>query len=130
MAELIPTFDTNLIENNARLFSRITAEANQIAPLLAQKFTARIKSNDRAYHILNLSAGSNPIELMGKELEFSVDWAACGGVDKQTCFWLNINKNGKYYSYICLLPSEFEKVFTQKGMAPKMFRAWKYATGK
>ena len=85
---IIPEKEYAAVEDGARVFAAITSEAHEIAPLLAQEFTVRIKSNkeaarwlDCAYH--PMSKGKSMAKLLGKTVKVKVDWGACGGVEHQ-----------------------------------------------
>lgn len=103
--------ELSLIENNARMFATITSEANQIVPLLTQKFMMRIKSGTPP-------PIGVPVNIMGKWIECQVDWEYSEG-----CI-LTIRPVKGYGLYMFGV-NDFAKHVTQKGLAPRMFNAWK-----
>lgn len=114
--------DMKVIENNARMFSVITSEANALAPLLMQSFPVRFKAGEYARkHNFSYSAP------MGKRVECIVDWGSeAFNFKTACCFWLKDINTGREY---CIQPEEFTELVTQKGLVVKMFKAWKQAKG-
>ena len=105
--------DLEVIENNARMFATITSEANQIMPLLTQKFEMRIKGSSNLSWSINKKSDAL---LLGKWIEVTVDWDIMQNTN------LIAFSHGE--GLIILTPSEFKEHITQKGLAPKMFDAW------
>lgn len=115
--------DMKVIENNARMFSAITSEANALAPLLMQSFPVRFKNNKEARE--SWFRGYNPL---GETVECVVAWGGEGHINfkDQSCFWLQ--EVGTYRQF-CIHPLDFKDYITQKGLVVKMFKAWQQATG-
>ena len=107
-------------EEEARLFSVITTEANDMAPLLNQTFKARVKSNSETFKWLckSLSGPENANRLSGKTLDVEIDWSYHWPVVRLPNFFGN-----GYHASLCA------KHFTQIGILPKMVKAHKKAFG-
>lgn len=115
------------VSASASLFAEVTHEAREIVPIITQEFTARIKSNDEAFNAL-VVCGVRPAQaalLLGKEFTFKVDWGACGGIEHQSCFWLQAMHCSQSFWWLCVPTNQVSKLFTQKGMLPKMYDVWK-----
>lgn len=125
-----------LLSKQSMDYAKATAHANSMQEIMTQTFTARIKSNKDAYNALttSLSAPWLAAKMLGKEYEFRVYWGACGGIDKQHyCFFEFREKGSNHWlcaPYILMDEKDMKAIFTQKGLAPKMFAVWKLAAGK
>ena len=102
--------DLALIENNARMFATITSEANQIVPLLTQSFIMRVKSGTPPPICV-------PVSIMGKWIEVKVDW-------EYSESHIITFRPVKGYGLYMFSHNEFLKHVTQKGLAPRMVKAW------
>ncbi|CAM0029341.1 hypothetical protein VPHD530_0028 [Vibrio phage D530] len=118
------------IEANARIFAEINSAAHEVAPLLVQEFEATLKGSDAAYSAIEFNCGlmkGNTISLLGKTVKVTVDWSACGGIEKQSHMWIRFKFNGHDTNWALLTKEQMQAMFVQKGMITKMYDAWHFA---
>lgn len=124
--KVLSTDEQKVIENNARLFSKITSDAHEIAPLLAQEFSVRLKNSKESFHSIT-GTGTSP-SILGKTFNAKIDWSACGGVGEQLFMWLLLfNKDGCVEHTLLVNDERCKNLLTKTGLAHKMYDAWKFA---
>ena len=111
-----------MVTNCAAQYANATVAAIEMAELLSQEFDIRIKgSSDMSWAIDSTRAGF--VKYLGKWVKCKVAWDYCDkgmfAVMTSSGDLLQFGKNPWV--------DEFKQHVTQKGMAPKMFEAWKLA---
>lgn len=102
-------------------FAAVTRTAHAMVPLITQEFEVRFKGSDEAFRTLKYAGiHRSASQLVGKTFKVTVDWSSLGGA-----LWLYCEGRLSF----CILPSEFKKVFTQKGKIMGMCEFWKDASG-
>ena len=119
-----------MVTNCAAQYANATVAAIEMAELLAQEFEIRIKGSSEAYKQLKpcyfgkrYDPKENVAKLLGKTFSAKVDWSALEAA--RGYMFLTLDNGGT----LLLDDVNFKSVITQKGMAPKMFEAWKLAKG-
>lgn len=102
-------------------FAAVTRTAHAMVPLITQEFEVRFKGSDEAFrHLKYAGMRHSASQLVGKTFKVTVDWSSV-----RNALWLYFE--GRLF--VCILPSEFNEVFTQKGKIIGMCEFWKDASG-